>query len=370
MEAGAAPIADSPEKAKETPQFSFDWQKVVSSPAFMPGVVALFAICVAFWPLLRSLPNLWMSEDGYYSHGFLVPLISGFLVYRWWNVGPRLWDTFAALTITGAVFVPVLHLVQGKFGSASLTLTGLILIGGVAVTGLQYLVEKSVFMPTGDEPARGLSSIPVRPFLPAALLLLPILWLLNPAYTQGMDSIMSALLLATLIVAIWFVAGGRWAVALSLPVLYLIFALPVWTMIINVYTNPLQIVSTDVAYGLLRAFGLDTYREDSTTIILNRFTLNVAIPCSGLKLLLALSAFTALFMMIAKLRWWGNLAMAVLLIPLALFINGLRIALIGVVGNEWGSEAGMKFHDYSGYITLIICFLILFKFARLLGWKD
>jgi exosortase/archaeosortase family protein len=66
----------------------------------------------------------------------------------------------------------------------------------------------------------------------------------------------------------------------------------------------------------------------------------------------------------------ANLIFAASILPLALFINGLRIALIGVVGNAWGPEAGAQFHDYSGYITLILCFFILFKGARLLGWKD
>ena len=59
-----------------------------------------------------------------------------------------------------------------------------------------------------------------------------------------------------------------------------------------------------------------------------------------------------------------------MLLPLTVFVNGFRIALIGVVGNAYGSQAGHDFHDYSGYITLLVCFFLLFKFARLLGWKD
>ena len=41
------------------------------------------------------------------------------------------------------------------------------------------------------------------------------------------------------------------------------------------------------------------------------------------------------------------------------------------VGESATIELGMKFRsDYSGYITLVICFFILFKFARWLGWKN
>jgi len=44
--------------------------------------------------------------------------------------------------------------------------------------------------------------------------------------------------------------------------------------------------------------------------------------------------------------------------------------LIGMVGDTWGDAAGHAFHDYSGYIALVVCFVILFKIARALGWKD
>jgi exosortase/archaeosortase family protein len=76
------------------------------------------------------------------------------------------------------------------------------------------------------------------------------------------------------------------------------------------------------------------------------------------------------FMLIARLQWWGNLVMVLMVVPLSLVINGLRIALIGIVGELYGDQAGRDFHDYSGYITLIICFIIVFKIARILGWKD
>jgi exosortase len=186
------------------------------------------------------------------------------------------------------------------------------------------------------------------------------------------NAVLALSFLVFALAAIWFVAGWKWMVALSLPVLYLGFALPLWTGAIDLYTNPLQIYSTQVAYKLLQVFGFDPYRSanDPTAIHLSNFTMDIAVPCSGLKLILAVSAFTAFFMMIANLRWWGNLAMAALILPLCLFINGLRISLIGVVGDTYGEDAGMAFHDYSGYITLLVCFFLLFKIARGLGWKD
>ncbi|MBI1756180.1 MAG: exosortase/archaeosortase family protein [Fimbriimonas ginsengisoli] len=170
--------------------------------------------------------------------------------------------------------------------------------------------------------------------------------------------------------AIWFIAGARWMAALLAPALFLVFMLPLWSGAIDVYTNPLQLASTKVAYHVLNLSGFSPIMSSPTEIYLDRFTLNVEVPCSGLKLMLALTAFTLFFLMIADLRWWGRLAMIAFIVPLCLFINGLRIALIGMVGNAYGQDAGLSFHDYSGYITLLVCFFILFWVARRLGWKG
>ncbi|MCB8933165.1 MAG: exosortase/archaeosortase family protein [Chthonomonadaceae bacterium] len=296
---------DKKEAAAETPEpikgGGFDLGAIVRSPAFLPGLLLAVGIALVFGSLWPQLLPLWTGDDGYYSHGFLVPLISVYVVYRWW---PRL------------------------------------------------------------------QKIPVRPFLPAGVLLLALLWFARVTHVTQIYSLMSITLMFTLIASVWLLAGGRWAANLSLPILYLGFAMPLWSTFIQTYTNPLQVVSTKAAFKMLGAFQLDPYLGDATTIYLPHFTLDVGVPCSGLKLVLALSAFTILFMLIANLKWWGNVAMVAILLPLTVFVNGLRIALIGVVGNAYGPQAGHDFHDYSGYITLLVCFFLLFKFARLLGWKD
>lgn len=278
-----------------------DWQAVVSSPAFVPGVVVLAGLVALFWNMIKFLPTLWMSEDGYYSHGFLVPLISGYIVYKSW---PKLKD----------------REVKPQYWAA--LLMGLCLFGAYVAAAVNiYAIASGMFV---------------------------------------------GLLLSSVL----FVAGWKWLAGLFWPIVYLFFALPVFQTFISTYTNPLQVASTKVAFQLLSLTGFRPYAEDATTVHLANFTLNIAVPCSGLKLLLALGAFSMFFMLVANLRVWANVVMVALWLPLALLINGLRIALIGVVGNTWGQQAGLAFHDYSGYITLLVCFFILFRVARGLGWKD
>lgn len=202
------------------------------------------------------------------------------------------------------------------------------------------------------------------------LLLVAGLWLLWAGNSTDLHQVRSVSLILVLLAVVWVVAGIKWMWALAPSVLYLLFALPVWTGFIDNYTNPLQRVSTTVSYYLLKGVGFNVYQEAPTALALDNFDLNVAVPCSGMKLLVAVTAFTVFFMLIARLRWWANGVMVALVLPLCLFVNGLRIALIGIVGEEYGRKAGLTFHDYSGYITLLVCFFLLFKTARWLGWKD
>lgn len=276
-------------------------QKAYRSEAFWPAMVALAGLTLTYWSLLRILPNIYNSPDGYYSHGWIVPVISAYIVYRWW---PRL------------------------------------------------------------------KTIPVKPSWVPIVLLIPLLYVTRLAYVTDFVFALSFAMMFTILLGIWFVAGVRWMFALALPVLYLGFGLPLWTMAIDNYTNPLQIYSTKVAFQMLQMMGFEPYMQSSNKVLLANFSLDVGVPCSGLKLVLAVTAFTVFFMLIGGLRWWANLIMIAFVLPLCLFINGLRIALIGVVGDMYGSDAGHAFHDYSGYLTLIVCFVILFRVARWLGWKD
>ncbi|HRK20870.1 MAG TPA: exosortase/archaeosortase family protein [Fimbriimonadaceae bacterium] len=272
------------------------------SPAFWPGVAVALGLTACYWSLYVSLWQLWDSEDGYYSHGYLVPFISAYVIYRWW---PKLKD------------------------------------------------------------------IPVKPGWIAMLFIVGHLVFVRAAFIADIPVMLSVGFIFSILFGIWLAAGFRWMMALSLPVGYLIFAMPVWNYAIDSFTNPLQLLSTKVAFHILQLSGFSPLQETmSTTIYLNNFTLDVGVPCSGFKLVVAVTAFTVFFVLISRLQWWANLIMFAVIIPLCLLINGLRVALIGMVGDRWGHDAGMQFHDYSGYITLVICFFILFKIARGLGWKD
>ncbi|MBS1725294.1 MAG: exosortase/archaeosortase family protein [Armatimonadetes bacterium] len=198
----------------------------------------------------------------------------------------------------------------------------------------------------------------------------PILLIQYIGFVGDFWAIQCLMFVSFVMTSIWLLFGFKRAKLLAMPICFALFALPIWGSFIDAYTNPLQMLSTDVAEMLLKLFGFHPLRLEGQTLQLNSYALTVAVPCSGLKLMVAVSCFTAHFTLIARKEWSFNVLMFMLVVPLCLFINGLRIALIGVVGELQGADAAHQFHDWSGYITLLICFMILFKFARWFGWKG
>ncbi len=215
-----------------------------------------------------------------------------------------------------------------------------------------------------------LQHIPIKGSWFAIAPMLAIMYLTIIGSNSGVfGSVMTMLMLAMTGCVIWLVMGFRW-VLVSIPLMiFATLGLPVWTSFVDNNTNGAQILSTEGAYHILNVAGFDPFRRAPTIIDLNNFTLNVAAACSGMKLTLAMASSVMFIIMIARLKWWGNLTLIALAIPLSIAINALRIALIGVVGNQGGHDAGMWMHDYGSYGTLVLAFYLLYIAAKGLGWK-
>jgi len=288
-----------------------------SVPWLLAGLVAMLWMG---WFFLKGLPEVWFDEEGYYSHGLLIPFMAMAAIYM-----RR--DKIRQETVSSSRFGLVVMLV------GLLALVASAIIDNLSLGGFFFMV--------------------------------------------------------TVLGACLYVFGKGVTKHLVGPILFLIFMLPVLGWLIDIWTNPLQIASTHIAEKMLNIVG---YRTDMsgaqpTVVHMNNYTLNVGGPCSGFKLILSLTAFTAFFVMISRLGWKKNLLLFAITLPLALFINGLRIMLIGVVGEgqtsftplispfatwltNYGDDAGMVFHDYSGYGTLLICFVILHFIVRALEPKQ
>ena len=213
-----------------------------------------------------------------------------------------------------------------------------------------------------------LRAAPVRSCPGALPLTLASLCLLVFAIKREMQAIQAFSFLLCLLSGLWFALGTRWMRVAIVPLLFLVAMAPLPGPVLNDLTQRMQSLSTQMASGMLALTGFHP-QSVGNIITMENYTLNVDVPCSGFKLLLRLLTFSAacayLFDTTLLRRW----TIFLFSLPLSLFINSLRIALIGMVGECLGPEKAAAFHDWSGLMTTIACMAILFGFARSLGCR-
>ena len=160
--------------------------------------------------------------------------------------------------------------------------------------------------------------------------------------------------------------GTKWTRVLLFPLCFLVMMMPlIPDQLINGIAFPIQMASAAIATKLLNLIFLPAMQQ-GTVIQMDNYKMAVELPCSGFKTLVSLLTFSAAFAYLIEGKLWKRWTLFLCTVPLSLMINALRITLIGIVGELVGTAAAKWFHDVSGFIVLIIAFMFLFGFARLL----
>ena len=210
---------------------------------------------------------------------------------------------------------------------------------------------------------------PLKPtWVPLLMMPLPLYLIYGIANQRFLFGVGVAYLFSLFLMA-WAFMGGRWAFRMIPYIAFYAMGLPMWTRVIDTTTSSLQIYSTKIAYKFLDVVGMQPYLNTPTEIQLPSWVLSVEVACSGMKMTLAMLAMAVFVMLAARLKWWGNLIILAVAMPLAVFMNGIRIGIIGVVGEMWGEENGMLMHDYGSYAVMGVAFYLMYLLAKWLGWK-
>ena len=146
------------------------------------------------------------------------------------------------------------------------------------------------------------------------------------------------------------------------PIAFLVALIPLPHELMNSMTFQLQQLSIRWATKILGLFG--EVSVEGTRIHMTDYTLDVVAPCSGLTIILPLMALAAYYLYIINAPLWKKVFIFFLTIPVALIVNAVRIALIGMVGEIISAKAAATFHDYSGLITLVLGFAALIFVAK------
>jgi exosortase len=246
-----------------------------------------------FWFLQQH--RFAMNAPADWSHAYLVPLITGYLIYQRRRelaaVEPRpFWpgllvmlagvSTFAYFTLTRA---PGVHMGQG------LSIIATIMGGVLLVLGPRML--------------QGL-------FLPLAFLVFGI---------TVSEAVMNAI---TWRLQNWAAVGSY--------------------IMLNAIT-----VQTDLAGNTLTIYSGD-----------KEIPLNVAEACSGMRMLVAFLALAVAVALVACPKWWQRIALILLAGPVAVFTNILRVAFLGVAAIVNPELSAGEAHTLIGTLWLVPAFAL------------
>ncbi|RLG72800.1 MAG: hypothetical protein DRO11_01315 [Methanobacteriota archaeon] len=269
---------------------------------------------ILYLPLFPHLLNSWWS-DPYYSHGFLIPIISAFLIY----------------------------LNRKKLGQELLTAkrdTSLWLLPGIGL----YMLGMLLWNPFQTDLLRSIQTF-WGDFLVGVSLILVLLGMATHLY------------------------GRKAAKHLVFPLLFLVFMVPLPATYVAEAAMASQGVSVSGTAILLDLIGVPYERLGNQLLLQSEspVVMVIDLPCSGIRSIIALLAVTAVFVYLVDLAPQKKVLLYLCVVPVALLANILRITFLMVVAHYISQEAALGiFHKAYSLVLFMVALLILMGIWRVL----
>lgn len=169
----------------------------------------------------------------------------------------------------------------------------------------------------------------------------------------------------------------RW---LWFPILYWgIFGQRISEQALQLVTLRLQDLAASGAYFMLNAIGFDTDISGNVLTVYGPngepHPLNVAEACSGMRMLVAFLALGVAMAHVGLDHWWQRVALVAMAVPVAVGVNILRVASLGILSLRDVNMIQGEFHHFVGMVWLVpgfVMFLGVQWCLRVLGepWRS
>lgn len=161
--------------------------------------------------------------------------------------------------------------------------------------------------------------------------------------------------------------GGEGLRIITFPLFYLLAMIPLPDFLYQGLSGWLQLVSSALGVGCLQIIGVTAFREGNV-IDLGPIQLQVVEACSGLRYLFPLAALALICAYLFREKLWKRVLLFLSSFPIAIFLNGFRIGMTGLLVDLYGTQTAEGFfHSFSGWLLFVSSLSILFAEMWLLA---
>ncbi len=229
---------------------------------------AMALIAVLYWENLKHFTFVWSNDDNY-SHGWLV----------------------APLSLYFANYAAERNARRGK--TARPEPSSGVRLGSILI-------------------AAGLAGRLVTVFLPIGL-------------------IADGSMIVALAGAIALIFGGQTLRTYAFPIAFLVFMIPLPVAMYTMLANPLQMIVSKVAAGVMTACGIPVLCEGNMLTLPGDIRMFVAEACSGMRQLTGFLALTAAVAYLSGKPAWYRVVLVASAVPVAMVANIARVIVTGLI---------------------------------------
>ncbi|MFH2060881.1 MAG: exosortase/archaeosortase family protein [Pseudomonadota bacterium] len=245
---------------------------------------------ILYLPFLKTMISDW-DTNANYSHGYLIPIISAWLIYS-------LKDEISTI-----------RLQPSNWGIPIIIIACLQLI--VAKIGMEYFLQRTSII---------------------------VLFFGISLFLYGKDITRK----------------------ISIPIIYLIFMIPIPVIVWNKIAFPLQLFASYLTEHVIRLAGMPILREGNV-LTLSTITLEVVDACSGIRSLTTMMALSVPFSFFLPPGKLNKVILFLSSIPIAVFANIVRLTATAFLSSLYGEKFAQGFlHEFSGMVTFVLGLAMLY----------